>query len=321
MGISVLGAGAFGTSIAIMYSKFIDNIKLYSLFDDHVHEMQRTRINQFLPDFKLPENIDVCSIKDNCNLFQNNDTQHIFWAFPIKATQEILDKINDISNANIIICSKGLLESGEFIFELFEQKFPNCKTFYLAGPNFAIDLAALKFSCANIGARNIANAVDLATQLSTSVLKLYPTDDVVGMQICAAVKNVVAIACGIMSGLNFGQDAHAAVVTLGLQELVALGEALNCKHNTFLSFCGIGDMLLTSSSELSRNMTLGKKIAENNITECLSHNTTTCEGYNTITQLLHLAKKHNVKTPICQIVYDIINCKCNVKDIVKVFDI
>ncbi len=316
--ISILGAGAFGTSLAIAYSGNYDEVLLYSCFQDHVDTTNKNRINEFLPQFELPGNVSMRLLDKHDTSIADSD--YVFWAFPVKVTRDIIGATKNVfAESNVVICSKGILDNGTYLFNLFEDELRGSIISYLAGPNFAIDLASHKVSCANIAARNMDNAKRFAQDLSNNILKLYPTDDVDGIQICSAVKNVIAIACGIISGLQLGHDAHAAIITLGLNELCRLGNALGCKNETFLSFCGIGDMILTSSSELSRNMSLGKSLIDNEPNVCVNNPNATCEGYNTISQLLKIASDNNVSMPVCEMVGKIIRGERTAHNIVDVF--
>ena len=301
--IAVFGAGAFGTALALSYSREFD-VALFSFFDNHAKDMQENLVNEFLPDFPLPNNISIGSIP----LIDDWKFDYIFWAFPIKPSVSILRSIKEKICSPVILCSKGIADDGGFLFDVFESELPTCKIGYLAGPNFAIDLASFRISCADIGARTIDDAKMLAKNLTSEFFKLYPTTDIVGMQICGAVKNIVAIACGIADGLSAGKDMHAALLTAGLDEMKNLGERLGAQSKTFYGFCGVGDLLLTASSTTSRNMNFGKQVAEHggSSRDVLNSCTVTCEGCHTLAQILQISKKHCVSMPICEAVYQIV---------------
>ena len=164
------------------------------------------------------------------------------------------------------------------------------------------------------------DAETFATDLSNDYFKLYATDDVVGMQIAGAVKNIMAIACGIASGLNLGQDTHASLLTLGLWEMKDLGIKLGGSEKTFYGFCGVGDLVLTASSETSRNMSFGTRIAEGESAESILNSTTAvCEGCQTVSQIVELARRNGVSMPICESVYKILYEKADINSIIDVF--
>lgn len=301
--IGILGAGAFGTALAIAYSdKF--NVTLFSCFEDHVSKMKISRINEFFKDVEIPENIDIKTTK----FLGDKSFDYLLWVFPIKPTFEILKNLKSyINGTNTIICSKGLLPDSSFLYDLFEKELPYSKIGYLSGPNFAIELAQNKFSAADIAMKNIETATLFSKDLTTEFFKINPIDDFVGMQISGAIKNIIAIASGIAYGLDLGQNAHASLLSSAISEMKNLGVTLGGNAETFYGLCGLGDLILTASSQNSRNTSLGIQIANGlDIDELIKTNTMTCEGYDTISQIIELGKKHKVSLPICEIVYKII---------------
>ena len=313
--LGILGAGAFGTALAISYSRKFD-VSLFTCFDDHVNAMKKTRKNEFLSDFFIPENVTI----DNISNLKAYDPDYILWSFPVKPSISILEPIKSFIKAPVIICSKGLLENGGFLVDTFKETLPDSVIGYMSGPTFAIDMASYKISCADIGAEKMIDAETFAADLSNDYFKLYATDDIVGMQIAGAVKNIMAIACGIASGLNLGQDTHASLLTLGLWEMKNLGVKLGGAEKTFYGFCGVGDLVLTASSETSRNMSFGTRIAEGESAESILKSTTAvCEGCQTVSQIVKLARRTGVKMPICESVYKIIYEQADINSIIDVF--
>lgn len=313
--IGILGAGAFGTALAIAYHKCFD-VTLFSCFEKHVAEMKQTRVNEFFPEFKIPDSIAI-DVTEN---LQNYKFDYVFWVFPITPTSEILNNIKNLINAGtIVVCSKGILPNTEFLYDLFKNTFPNSDISYLAGPNFAIELANNKFSAADIAALDLAKSREIANDLSTDNFKLNPIDDVIGAQICGALKNIIALGSGIINGLELGHNTYTAYLTLALAEMKRLGLALGAKEETFYGLCGLGDLMLTTSSLESRNTKLGFEIAKGkNINELIT-NRTTCEGYSTLQQVLNLAGIKELDLKICHTIYTIICESVPPKEILNVF--
>lgn len=312
--IGILGAGAFGTALAIVYHKLF-NISLFSCFENHVSDMKNSRINDFFPDIRIPNDINI-ELTEN---LRNYKFDYIFWVFPISPTKELLMNFkNYLNQTNIIICSKGILSDSTFLSDLFRKTLPNSSIGYLAGPNFAIELANNNFSAADIVFKDINKSIQVANELSTENFKLNSIDDMIGAQICGAMKNIIAIGAGLINGLNFGKNTYAAYLNLALKEMKTLGIALGAKEETFYGLCGLGDLILTTSSSDSRNTSLGINIAQGkNINEAISKSA--CEGYSTLKQVLTLADNNNISLPICNVIYKIIFESFSPDSILNVF--
>ncbi len=313
-----MGAGAFGTALSISYSKFHD-VCLFSGFEDHVLELRESRVNKFCPEFEINNDI----IFDNLQNIDHYDFDYIFWCFPVSPSCEILESIRYklSKNVPIILCSKGLTQNNKFLVDEFTKILGNdFHIGFLAGPNFAIDLAHHKFSAADIGFRdeNIRNVV--SKDLSHDFFRLYPSSDLIGMQLSGAMKNVIAIACGITQGLSLGQNMRAFILTYGLREMIDLGRVLGANEKTFYGLSGMGDLVLTSSSETSRNMSCGMRIAMGeSLDDISSGNNPVCEGSHTVRQIIEIAREYNVDIPICRSVFEILFNKADPNIIQQIF--
>ena len=300
--IGILGAGAFGTALAITYYKLF-NITLFSFFENHVSNMKSSRINEFFPDIKIPNDINI----EQTENLKNYKFDYIFWVFPISPTEEILLPLkNYLNGTDVVICSKGLLPNSIFLSDLFKSTLPDSNIGYLAGPNFAIELAHNNYSAADIAFDNITKSSKIATDLSTENFKLNPINDIIGAQICGATKNIIAIGAGIIKGLNLGQNTYAAYLNIALKEMRKLGIALGAQNETFYGLCGLGDLILTTSTSDSRNTTFGINIAQGKSIAEAINNKSACEGYSTLKQVLDLANEKKISLPICETIYKII---------------
>ncbi|MDR1233754.1 MAG: NAD(P)H-dependent glycerol-3-phosphate dehydrogenase [Holosporales bacterium] len=315
--VGVLGAGAFGTSLAICFSNNCA-VSLFSFFDEHVRAMKLSRRNEFLSDFEIPKNIRI----DNAYNISSVDVfDYYLWVLPVKPSISILNDIKNIINGqNIIICSKGLTQDGNFLVDDFGALLPDSKIGYLSGPNFATEIAALKPSASDIAFHDISDAEECASKLSNKYLRLRPMDDMVGIQLCGAIKNVIAIASGIVLGLELGQNALTALLSFAMLETRKLGLKLGAKEETFCGLCGLGDLVLTVSSLNSRNTSLGKKVAEGIDPETIiNSDTTVYEGYDASKQIFNLVQRLGVEMPICTTIYKILHEKAGYRSIMDVF--
>lgn len=299
--IGILGAGAFGTALAFAY-RLDFNVTLFSCFADHVTSMNRTRENKFFKGFKIPEDIVI----DTTSNLDAQQYDYLFWVFPIKPTADILRTLKtSMKTTPVIICSKGLLQDLSFVSNLFQKTLASSEIGYLAGPNFAVELANGKLSLADVAAQNMKIAQVFANELSIQTFKLKATDDLIGLQISGAIKNVIAIASGIAYGLDLGENAHSALLALGISEMEKLGLSLGAKKETFYGFCGLGDLIMTASSSKSRNTSLGMELAQGKSIEGIL-NTSTCEGYDTVSKIVEISHKNGIRLPICETVYKIL---------------
>lgn len=229
--IAIVGSGSWGDALAKLYKEVAD----VTVF---------TRAS---------------SIEDitNCDL--------IFLVIPAQAIrsfcQSIAGKIKQ--DAVIIICSKGIEEkTGYLMSEIVQKILPNNKVAILSGPNFANEIKQGLPAVSSIACSDIATATHLAKILSTDNFKLYPNQDIIGTQLYGALKNVLAIMCGIVVGFELGENAKAALITKGIKEIDQLIKSKNADHKTILEPAGVGDLFLTCNSTQSRNTSLGIKISQ-----------------------------------------------------------
>ena len=298
MKITLLGSGAWGTALAIAFAGKHE-VTLWSREEDVAVDLKNNRENhRFFPGYLLPESVDV--LTDFASAVASAELLVI--ATPIaglRPTAEQLEKLG--SHCPLIWVCKGF-ESGtgllphQVVAEVLGSQ-AICGA--LSGPSFAEEVASGQPTAVALAANDPTFAREAARQLHSSRLRIYANDDLIGVEVGGAVKNVLAIATGVCDGLGLGLNSRAALMTRGLAEIARLGLALGAQRETFMGLAGMGDLILTCTGDLSRNRRVGLALAENKslpqILEELGH---VAEGVYTAREVAKLAQKFSVDMPI-----------------------
>ncbi|RYE13097.1 MAG: NAD(P)H-dependent glycerol-3-phosphate dehydrogenase [Rickettsiales bacterium] len=289
--ISVIGAGAWGSALAYVIS---GNSKVLLYKRDCV-ESSDHRINY------------------TNNIEDALDNQNILIVVPAQKVRDIIGTFDrKIENRNIIICSKGIENhTQKFMSEVISEIIPNNNIFVLSGPNFAKDVINDLPSASLLAGNNIDSANHLARLLSSDNFSIYPSDDIIGTQICGAVKNIIAIACGVSVGLRLGDNIKAAIISFGILEMQSIIHVYGGREETLNSIAGIGDLTLTCNSSQSRNLQYGIDSVVNRKYD----NNATIEGIYSSISINNIMKKHSLNLPICKFVYDYLSNKIDSSDI------
>jgi glycerol-3-phosphate dehydrogenase (NAD(P)+) len=300
--ISVIGAGAWGTALAQTYASSGHDVTLWVRETDLAETMAVSRENTaFLPGIKLAN-----SLKITNSLEEAASSDVLLLVVPAQFARATLKSLAPHLETGtvIVLCAKGIeIASGKLLTDVVAEECPAAACAVLTGPNFAHEIAAGKPSASTIAARNMDEAKRIQSLLTSKNLRLYAADDVIAAEIAGAVKNVIAIACGIVHGLNLGESARAALVTRGLAEIARLTAAMGGKKETLMGQCGIGDMMLTCSSIKSRNFSFGVLMAEGKSPEeILASRSAVTEGVPTAKATAALAEKLGVDMPIVKTV-------------------
>ena len=216
----------------------------------------------------------------------------------------------------LVMCSKGIEQSsGKLMGDLIAETLPHAQLAVLSGPSFAADVARGLPAALTLACNSEQTGRGLAAALSSRQMRLYWSSDVVGAELGGAMKNVMAIAAGIVDGRGLGASAHAAVVTRGFAEMRRLGEAMGARPETLLGLSGLGDLILTCGSAQSRNMSLGRGLGEGkSLASILGSRTAVTEGVYTAAALVELAHKRHIDMPIAEAVHAIIEGRISVDD-------
>ncbi len=308
--INVIGAGAWGTALAQTFASNGHHVTLWAREESLATSINTHHENPiYLKDISLHHNLVATS-----DLEKASHADDILIATPAQFVDDIVQQIKDNLNASqsLIICAKGITKDRlELMSDVVRRHCPDNPIAVLTGPNFAADIARGRPSASTLACDDAAHAKHIQQHLTSKNLRLYTTTDMIGAQIGGALKNVIAIACGILHGLDLGESARAALVTRGLAEIARLSVRMGGQRETLMGQCGIGDLMLTCSSIQSRNFSFGVRLATG-IEETPSRSVV--EGVHTAYAAYHLTEKLHIEMPIVNAVYGCIYQNKTVKE-------
>ena len=312
--VGVIGAGAWGTALAQMLASDGRDVLLWAREEALVEEINSARTNSvYLPSAQLAPTIRATS-----DLAEMASLDVALVVTPAQHMGSVLEAMPSHPN-DLVLCSKGIeRDTGRLMADVAAEAAPDSELAVLSGPTFAHEVAAglptaVTLACA--GGR--AQWDRLKAQIARPHFRPYYTDDVVGAEIGGAVKNVLAIACGVVDGLKLGQNARAALIARGYAEMLRFGEALGGDRDTLAGLCGLGDLVLTCSSTSSRNYSLGKALGEGmSAEEALSGKNSVAEGSHTAPVLHELAQRDRIDMPIVAAVVRILSGEAPAREVV-----
>ncbi|MGV7229717.1 MAG: NAD(P)H-dependent glycerol-3-phosphate dehydrogenase [Nitrospirales bacterium] len=308
--ISVIGAGAWGTALSHLLATKGFNIRLWAYEPEVVESIQTQRENTwYLPDVVLPNSIQAMSSLSDCL----HGTDLIVLAVPSHAMAGMVTQIRPLLKTPlpITIATKGIEEGTlQLMSQVVEGHLPeewHTWLTVLSGPSFAAEVCRWKPTTILLAGRDFNLVNRLQDVFLTPQFRVYAGRDVIGAQLGGALKNVMAIAAGIVDGLELGSNARAALITRGLAEMIRLGRAMGADISTFYGLSGLGDLVLTSTGTLSRNYQVGLQLAKGtDIATLRSSTRTVAEGITTSRAAMALATQHSVDMPIVQGVYRVL---------------
>jgi glycerol-3-phosphate dehydrogenase (NAD(P)+) len=292
--IAVLGAGAFGTALAVALARGGKPVLLWARNADHAHEMAESRQNPTrLPGITLPDSIKVTSVMPK-------SPEVVLLALPMQTLATGLRSFSDhLGDAILVGCCKGIdLATGKGAAALISEACPRATAAILTGPSFAADIARGLPTALTLACENDEAGAALQQLISTATLRVYRTTDVIGAELGGALKNVIAIAAGIVIGAGLGNSARAALMTRGYAEMVRAAKNLGARSETLAGLSGLGDLVLTCTSEQSRNFRFGCALAANVAFDPMI----TVEGVATAQAMASLADQRGLDLPITAMV-------------------
>jgi glycerol-3-phosphate dehydrogenase (NAD(P)+) len=305
--LAVIGAGSFGTALAIAFAPRVEQVRLWGFEQDLVEAMQSTRENGvFLPGFRLPANVAVTS-----DLAQAvSGANCVMGAMPSQHARRVYTEIRPhLSPTQKLVSATKGIENGTLLrmSQVMEHVLDRPPVAVLTGPSFAKELAAGLPSAMVVASTNRHLAHEVQEAFSGGFVRLYTQDDPIGCEIGASIKNVVSVASGIVSGLKMGHNTTAALITRGLREMTRLAVALGGRAETLSGLAGLGDMVLTCTGDLSRNRRVGVLLAEGQTLDQITGSMRmVAEGVHTSYAAYDLAVRHDLDMPIVSEVYQIL---------------
>ena len=312
MRIAIVGGGAWGTALAQVASANGRETLLWALEPDVVEAVNHRHENSiFLPGIRLNQSVRATS---DLQELANYDAWLV--VTPAQHMRSVLELAPQCA-LPLVLCAKGIEEkSGALLHKVAKEICPRAAVAVLSGPTFAHEVAKGLPTAVTLAAQDRTLAEQLRDRLARPTFRIYVSDDVAGAEIGGAVKNVLAIACGVVEGKGLGQNARAAVIARGFAEMTRFGMAFGAHRETLAGLSGLGDLVLTCSSTSSRNYSLGKGIGEGRSPlELLSDVRTVAEGAFTAPVLARLAEENGIDMPIVEAVAELIAGNANVDQV------
>ena len=309
MKVGVVGSGSWGTALAQVLADNGVDVLIWGRNLDEVVDIEKYHLNEaYFPQVKLNP-----SIKASHNFSDLKGQDIILLAVPTAAVESVSKSLNEILDKKTIIINvaKGFHPtSHQLLSDVIKQAIDPAKlagVVSLIGPSHAEDVVLRKLTAINAVSEDQQLAYDIQHLFSNDYFRVYRTDDVIGAQIGVAIKNIIAVAAGIIAGLDLGDNARAALITRGLAEMTRFGVHFGGRPETFLGLCGVGDLVVTASSEHSRNFQAGLQIGRADSAEnFLLNNNKTVEGVFAAKAVYEIATKEDISMPITQEIYRVI---------------
>ena len=304
--VAIIGSGSWGMAIAIHLAKLGNNVKVWSFLQEEADIINNDKKCKFLPNIeKLPENLYATTSYEECI----KNSEYIFHVTPSKFTRDTVKQYKEfVTNQPIVICSKGLeSETLSTLDEVISSEFPRNQIAVFSGPSHAEEVSTGVPTAMVLASKNNKLLFKLQELLVCEDMRIYFSNDVKGVELGGALKNIIAFCAGILAGMNLGDNSFAALLTRGLTEIARLGEALGGKTETFYGLSGLGDLIVTCSSQYSRNRKAGMLIGQGkSIEETRKEVGMTIESIDNIEVAYKLKNMYAIDMPIVTAVYDVL---------------
>ena len=303
--IAIIGSGSWGVALAIHLARCGNNIKIWSFLEEERDLINNEKKCKFLPNAVIPDNIE-CSTDFE---YVIKDAEFILHVTPSKFTRNVFKQYKQyVGNKPVIICSKGFeKDSLKTLDEVIKEELPDVKLGVLSGPSHAEEVSVAVPTVLVIASEHDEVLSMIQDTFMCPEMRIYTSQDVKGVELGGALKNIIAFCAGVASGIGLGDNTFAALITRGLGELTRLGVALGGKKDTFYGLSGLGDLIVTCLSEHSRKRKAGKLIGRGKtLEEAKKEVGMVIESIDNIEVAYELGKLHNVYMPIVETVYNVI---------------
>lgn len=304
--IAIIGSGSWGMALGIHLANIGNNVKIWSFLQGEADIINIERKCKFLPNVdKIPNNITATTNFEECI----SKSDYIFHVTPSKFTRNIVKEYKKfVDNQPIILCSKGFeSDTLSTLDEIFKEELPNNELVVFSGPSHAEEVSNKIPTAMVLAGENNKLLFDLQDLMMNEYMRIYLSNDLKGVELGGALKNIIAFCAGMLVGMNLGDNSFAALITRGLKEISRLGVALGGKYETFYGLSGLGDLIVTCASKYSRNRKAGILIGQGKtIEETRMEVGMTIESIDNIEVAYELKNKYKIDMPIVTTVYDVL---------------
>lgn len=304
--IAVIGAGSWGTALARLLAEKEYDVSLWVYEKELCEEIKTTRLNSlYLPGCSIPENVAVTGDLEKAV----SKSRYVLNVVPTQYTRTVIKAAVPFLSPDAVIvnAAKGIERKTLLTVSSILREITSHRVAVISGPSFAQEVSRKLPTAVTLSSEDIATSLLLQEIFNTQYFRVYTHDDVLGVELGGALKNVIAIASGISDGLGLGHNARAALLTRGLVEIERLGMAMGAQKHTFSGLSGLGDLILTCTAFLSRNYSLGTKLAKGmKLGDILSRSKSVVEGVATAESAYELSRKYNVQMPFVEQVYKVL---------------
>ncbi len=315
--IAIIGSGSWGVALANHLGEIGHTVEIWSFTTEEKDLINNEHKCKFIPNLVIDKNVH-CS-NDIKEVVGGADC--IFHVTPSRATRTVFKSYKDyVGNTPIVICSKGFEDNTLITLdEIFKQELPNVRIAALSGPSYATEVAKHIPTAIILASKDDDILENIPKMISNETMRIYKSKDIVGVEVGGSLKNIIAFCSGVCAELNFGTNASSALITRGLAEIARLGEKMGGDKATFYGLSGLGDLILTCSSDESRNRRAGRLIGKGaSIEDAKKEIGMTIESIDNIEIAKKLSQKFDVEMPIVNATYDVLYNGLSAKDAAKI---